>query len=110
MSWTKTPICRTCPICGKEFWTHWDTKVYCSDLCKRSSDRRAKKGKRRAEAEARKRNEPVDPIKKCPRNCIYRTHAGSVEICDYLTITGEARGCPGGKECTRYRGGKKNYG
>lgn len=36
----------------------------------------------------------------CTR-CIYLNRAWGTRVCDYLTITGERRGCPAGDGCTR---------
>lgn len=43
----------------------------------------------------------VDPY--C-NGCIYR---GNYNICDYLLVTGELRGCPAGKGCNKRSAGRK---
>ena len=105
----KSPIPRTCPICGKEFWTQWDSKVYCSDLCKRQWN----KTRPLAQAPEPKIKSPMfraeieDPIKKCPRDCYYQSRSGATQICEYILLEHKPRGCPGGKNCKRYTNRKR---
>lgn len=35
------------------------------------------------------------------RSCSY--YGSVLQSCDYLIVTGQRRGCPAGKECTRYK-------
>lgn len=39
---------------------------------------------------------------------LYTGRASHLKCCDYLTITGEARGCPAGKGCTKKEIGNKD--
>lgn len=105
----KMLIPRTCPICGKEFWTHWDTKVYCSDLCKRQSSRNSPlaKPKEPKAPDPMFRMTHEDPIKDCPRDCYYRSRSGATQLCEYILLEHKPRGCPGGKNCKRYTNRKR---
>lgn len=109
MGRVKSPILRSCPICGKEFWTHWDTKVYCSDLCRRQAYRTnplAKpKGPKTQDPMFRMTRE--DPIKNCPKDCYYRSKSGATPICEYILLEFQPRGCTGGKNCKRYTNKKR---
>lgn len=49
---------------------------------------------------------PRDPIKDCPKDCVYRVHSGDIECCDYILAHLVPRGCKGGKDCKEYRRGK----
>ena len=42
---------------------------------------------------------------KCPGGCIYRGKVSGTSCCNYIFITGKSRGCPPGRDCTRYRRG-----
>ena len=48
---------------------------------------------------------------KC-RHCMYRkeTAKGGFSFCDYLSMEGHRRGCPGGEECTAYVHGNPKRG
>ena len=43
---------------------------------------------------------------KCPEDCMYlqSTHGGAMQMCGYLLITNQLRGCDPGKNCKRYVG------
>ena len=43
---------------------------------------------------------------KC-KKCRFRAGEFSANGCDYLSITGHARSCPPGEECTRFEPGKR---
>lgn len=43
---------------------------------------------------------------KC-KKCRFRAGRCSGHGCDYISITGHARGCPPGKDCTRFEKGKR---
>lgn len=45
--------------------------------------------------------------KDCRKGCIYLGSAHGEECCNYLLATGQMRGCPVGKDCTKYKRGKK---
>ena len=49
---------------------------------------------------------PRDPIKDCPKDCIYRVQSGAIESCDYIIAHYVPRGCKGGRDCKRYEKGK----
>ena len=44
-------------------------------------------------------DERYHPPEKC-LSCLY--HGWDTQSCDYLLVTGERRGCPGGEDCARY--------
>lgn len=96
-------VCRRCPICGKEFWTYWDTKVYCSDACKRKRVDPKPNNRDTSEMYIRIINNP-DPARDCPDDCKYLSTNG-VRSCNYILMEYEKRGCKGGKHCKKYRKG-----
>lgn len=44
-------------------------------------------------------------FKYCRRPCKYSSGTPHVNGCDYLYLTGKLRGCPAGKECTKFEKG-----
>lgn len=45
--------------------------------------------------------------RQCPKDCMYRSGGTSNVMCDYILVTGESRGCGIGKECDKYKPGKR---
>lgn len=44
----------------------------------------------------------------CPTDCIYNgAIQNDMPCCNYLLAEGHSRGCPPGKDCIRYKTGKK---
>lgn len=46
-------------------------------------------------------------FQKCRRLCKWRSSCRGVNGCDYLYLTGKVRGCPAGKDCTRFEAGPR---
>ena len=47
------------------------------------------------------------PFKKCTRPCKYRSGTPQHNGCDYILITGKARGCKAGAKCTKFEEGER---
>lgn len=92
---------KTCPICGRTFFAKCESKIFCSDRCKRISYGPQKKKKRTSEPTFE--TTARDPVKDCPNDCRYLSSGGAMRCCVYILKTGVKRGCPGGKHCERYR-------
>ena len=72
-----------------------------------AADRRRLLEKIRKQTAERRATEGERPFKKCDRPCKYRALDGSPWGCDYISITGQSRGCPSGEECTKFEPGER---
>ena len=91
---------RVCPVCNKEFSSKSSLTKYCSKDC-------AKKAKNQNSKLINKKRRQAEEVrfykKKCGRtSCLYHPRIEANNGCDYCYLTGNKRGCPTGKECTRY--------
>ena len=43
----------------------------------------------------------------CREGCVYASSVGGLPCCNYLMVERHPRGCPPGKDCTKYEKGKK---
>ena len=43
----------------------------------------------------------------CRKGCVYAGGVGGNPCCNYILVEGHPRGCPPGKECDKYKKGKR---
>lgn len=91
---------RVCSVCNKQFSPKSSLTKYCSKDCAN----KAKKQKAKLINKKRRQTAEVKFHKKtCGRtSCLYHPRIEADNGCDYCYLTGNKRGCPAGKECTRY--------
>ena len=84
-----------CPECGKTYI--WKTKraARCPECRKKRDSLRAKKRRGYVKPPQEKKESNYRYCK----TCVY--YGKSTSTCDFLWTTGERRGCPSGKNCTR---------
>lgn len=70
-------------------------------------DRRKLLEKIRKQTAARNATEEERQFKKCGRPCKYRALDDSPWGCDFISITGQSRGCPPGENCKRFEQGER---
>lgn len=87
---------KRCMDCNKEFVSSRKNQVRCPE-CQKIHIRNYKK-ERRAESK------PAPDPNECKKtdSCIYAGKMSGIPFCNYLSITGERRGCPV-QGCTKYK-------
>lgn len=86
---------RVCKLCGADISDRGTRAMYCLECTKLQREKQRKI-----------KNAPDRVDRKQCKTCIYRS--GNQEYaCNYISITGQTRGCPPSPNCTKYQKGKR---
>ena len=91
---------RTCDYCGQEYEPRNKKQIYCCRKCANAASKKRKLGKWENPL-------PKDPVRECRQDCYYLAKHTCTKTCDFLLVEGVPRGCDPGKNCTRYKPGRR---
>ena len=91
---------RRCIDCNKEFISDRKNQVRCPE-CQKAH---LKVTQRNWKKENRGKHKPAPDPNECKKkgSCVYAGKMSGIPFCNYLSITGERRGCPV-QGCTKYK-------